>query len=114
MKRYFKNRFGQLIELDINHFYLNGELKRVNIYLIKNGKSQFLHTLFFAKQVLLDYYQLVELGDFSSDLHQADSFSDHPFYLFCSPEEIGDFKRFYPRVMILREDRTMVNFGLFA
>ncbi len=114
MKRYFKNRFGQLIELDINHYYLNGELKRVNIYLIKSGKTQFLHTLFFSKQVVLDSYQLVELGDFSSDYQQPDAFSEHPFYLFCSPVEIEDFQNFYPRVMILCEDRTIVNFGLFA
>ena len=114
MKRYFKNRFGQLIELDINHFYLNGELKRVNIYLIENGSNEFLHTLIFPRALPLDVYQLVELADFTSDLHRRDSFSEHPFYLFCSPAEIEDFKNIYPRVMILREDLFNYNLGYLA
>ena len=114
MKRYFKNRFSQLIELDINQYYLNGDLKRVNIHLMKNSGTEFLHTLFFSSRVMLDMYKLIELGDLTSDTHVIDSFSDHPFYLFCTPEEIEDFKKYYPRVMILREDPGILNTGYYA
>lgn len=114
MKRYFKNRSGRLIELAISSAFSNGELQRVNIFLIQNGESKFIHTLFFSRQVMLDYYQLVELGDPDTDLLITDCHDEIPFYLFCSPLEISDFNKTYPRVILLREEYTLSNLGHFA
>ncbi len=104
MKRYFKNRFGQLIELDINYNYLKGELQRVNIFLVRKGNLEFLHTLFFSNEVILDQYRLVELSDSNAEINISDAWLDQPFYLFCSATEIEEFKVHYPRVLTLREE----------
>jgi len=104
MKRYFKNRFGQLIQMDINFNYLKGELQRVNLYIQRKGGQEFLHSLFFTNDVVLDRYRLVELSDLSAAVNISDAWLDQPFYLFCSLAEIEEFKLLYPNVLMLREE----------